>query len=195
MGLRLYPDSRERVTFVLAEDGAVFDANTPEAIAAYIESGDLAALVVPDDAVRFVVRPLTASGRAWSYRMAGGYPSREVDLIRRSQARAKVLVEEGSTADEAGALAVEEVGLSDDDVGAVTDYEQRLALWQVCAALESVSGLPDKPVTVAGVRRYPPEAVERLPMPARMELHAHVLRISAVPSEGKACSGSGSGPP
>ena len=195
MGIRLYPDSRERVTLVLTEDGAIAEANTAEALADYAKTGDLTRSTVPDDAVRFVVRPLTASGRAWSYRQAGEYPAREMAVAQLAQSKAAALKAEGIPDEEAGKRAVEDTGLSDDDVATIADYEQRLALWQCCAALEVFGTLPDKPTTVGGVRRFPPEVVERLPMPARMELHGHILRVSSVSDEGKACSGSGSGPP
>lgn len=194
MAIKLYPDARERVTVYLRADEALAGANPPDVLEHYERTGDASALVVPQDAARFVIHPLNASALSQAGRDAGDLPFDALQVSRRVEARLKA--EPGDDIDAARARLMVEEGLTAAHWGPLQAWSEARALALCSLALVECDAWPEvRPASVRGVERFPAALLDRLPMDARMELAAHVERISALGAEGKASPSSRSGAP
>ena len=71
MGIKFYPNADEKIEIVLACDPDMQEANTEEALSAYMMKEDETNLVKPDTATVFVIRPLTPMQLSAARRKAG----------------------------------------------------------------------------------------------------------------------------
>lgn len=185
MALKLYPDSRTLLEYVLVSDPSIQEANTEEALVAYVESGDLSPLAVPDDATRVVIHPLTSSGMAVVQREAGERPSAASARLQ-LWGRAVEALGADATQEQVEAAKVE-AGYTWDDEVALDTWVAKKDLVLCSLGIESISDFPGvKPVNQSGARRYPIDLIERMTMAARVEIASRVQKASALTSEGKA---------
>lgn len=168
------PDAAQPVSVVLACDPSLQAANDAEALDAYLSTGDVDGVVVPESATRFAVKPLTDAELSACKREAG-----------RPSVLGERLLSEVRESDDP-ALAAEM--LSDVEFAAV----QRHAAWndafRAATLKRGVVGIDGRGDCDLDTITSP-----TLRAAVKMELHLHILRLSTLGAEGKARSESPSG--
>ena len=200
MALKLHPSADDRIVVYLPSDESLADNNDDAALVDYLKTGDDSALVIPDDATRVTIAPLTPSAARYAVREAGGLSKAALDASRAltdalATAREANTAEDG-TVDEAAARRLAMGDLDSDAMAETEAFNDRYAVLMCELGVTIISDWPDIKTAKRGAhRRYPAATVERLPLETRAEIAAHVGRVSALGVEGKARSGSPSGAP
>jgi len=166
MGIRFYASTTSEARFVLAADPAVAEANTSEALVAYLRTGDDEALVVPDGATAVVLRPLTHEELTSARSSAGPVPVLGLRVAAQ---------EAPETAEEAEALA------------SYRAWAVRASARVAVAAVVRIEGSPEWesvrgeeiPAALEAIR---PVAVRSAVMG---EIAIHAARLMDLPPEGK----------
>lgn len=176
MGLSFYPSADTRVEVVSTYDPDIIEANPPEALAAYRESGDLASINVPEGATVVTLAPLTASAVSQAIRDAGMMPRSVMAARKRLEGR-----QDAGEGDEDMAPE-DEAALLDADA-----WHDRHHLAQLRYSVRKITARPDaKPMKRGALIAYPDAVLECIEPRIRHELAAHVARISRLSPEGKA---------
>lgn len=188
MAIKLHPDARERIVVYLRADEAIAAANGPDVLDR-LAAGDATGLVVPADAAKFTVHPLTASALAQAQRDAGDLPYEAVQAAKAVEAAVKAHLAEhpGDAVEDARARAMAEQGVGVEQWGAIQAWSEARALALCSLGLVECDAFPGvELVRVGGHLRFPAALLERLPMDARMELAGYVERVTGIGDEGKA---------
>ena len=186
MALTFRASTDAHAEIVLSCDESVAAANDKGTLEAYRASGDDSRLVIPDDATRVTIRPLStrdftvlaSRGRIPQGVLPPQGIQADPDAVDGQAVGAQILAYVSTLPEDEQALRAEELALYGYD-----HCEGVCALGVV--SISDLAGVGQSQMP-GRVREYPREVLETLPKDALEEIAAHILRVSQL---GKANSG------
>lgn len=172
--IRFYPDASKPVTLPLACDPSMREANSDDALSAYLESSDPSSLTVPPDTTQVVLRPLTHAELAEVRRNAGPAPMFGIRIQSRLDE-----AEDSSS-----------VSLTAEEQQALIEYQAwayRLRTLMLIASLERLTGAAwddvPKDELVDAIDQIRPVSLRSNFL---VELSVHIQNLTSMSPEGKA---------